>query len=73
MVSLMKCSGAAKKISTKSKRPSNATAPLTDDGIAVAELFCICYRLLFFCIFLLVGTFATLDWGSQAKLPQILS
>jgi hypothetical protein len=75
MVSLMKCLGAArKKINTRSKRPGNATAPLTDDGIGVAELFCNIYGLLFFCIVLLLGTPLKL-WigGSPAKLLQILS
>ena len=45
----MKCLGAArKKISTKSKRPSNATAPLTDDGIGRPASG---------------DTFEALDWG----------
>jgi hypothetical protein len=49
-----------------------ATAPQTGDGIGVAELFCIFYGFLFFCIVVL-SSFEALDWGSQAKLPHILS
>jgi hypothetical protein len=46
----------------------NATAPLTDDAIGVAESFCIFYGLLFFGIDLLLETPLKLSIGARAKL-----